>query len=200
MLNLRSKVLAVSAVVAVAVGVAALVAHAANERTSAPSVPAGVANEHVPAPVAALDDPTIVAIFDAANTYDIETGVLAAKKGRAQAVREFGEMLARDHRHVRTLGRDLAASLNVTPTPPKDFALAKSHAQALRTLKAASGRQFDRAFLEHEVVFHSAVIDAVTTTLLPAISNPQVRDLVTKVAPAFAAHRDKAQSMLDNLK
>jgi putative membrane protein len=148
----------------------------------------------------ALDDATIVAIFDAANGYDIETGVLAARKGSSDDVREFGEMLARDHQHVRTLGRDLAKSLHVTPTPPKDFALAKSHVEAMRTLKAATGRQFDRAFLKHEVDFHSAVIDAITTSLLPAIENAQVRELVTKVAPAFVAHRDKAQSMLDRMK
>ncbi len=148
----------------------------------------------------ALDDATIVAIFDAANTYDIETGALAAKKGTTKDVREYGAMLERDHKHVRTLGRDLAKSLGVTPTPPKDFALAKSHSQAMKTLKAANGAQFDRAFLQHEVDFHSAVIDAITTTLLPAIQNAQVKDLVTKVAPAFVAHRDKAQSMLDGLK
>jgi len=148
----------------------------------------------------ALDDPTIVAIFDAANTYDIETGELAAKKGTSKDVREYGEMLARDHKHVRTLGRDLAKSLGVTPTPPKDFALAKSHSQAMKTLNTANGNQFDRAFLQHEVAFHSAVIDAITTTLLPAIQNAQVKDLVTKVAPAFVAHRDKAQSMLNGLK
>ena len=39
---------------------------------------------------AKLDDPTIVAIFDAANTYDIETGSLAATKGNTKAVRDFG--------------------------------------------------------------------------------------------------------------
>ena len=54
-----------------------------------------------------LDDPTIVAIFDAANTADIETGTLAAERGQAKEVREFGEMLARDHKAVRQLGRDL---------------------------------------------------------------------------------------------
>jgi putative membrane protein len=88
----------------------------------------------------------------------------------------------------------------VTPTPPQDFALAKAHAEAMRTLRKATGREFDRAFLNHEVHFHGAVIDAITTTLLPAIRNAQVRDLVTKVAPAFAAHRYKAQSMLDKVK
>ena len=187
MSKLGYKVLAATAVIAVFIGIITIGVPGDNARASA-------------APLPALDDPTIVAIFDAANTYDIETGLLAAKKGQSASVREFGEMLARDHRHVRTLGRDLAASLKVTPTPPADFALAKAHAEALRTLKAASGREFDRAFLAHEVAFHSAVIDAVTTTLLPAISNAQVKDLVTKVAPAFVAHRDKAQSMLDNLK
>jgi putative membrane protein len=149
---------------------------------------------------AKLDDPTIVAIFDAANTYDIETGSLAASKGNTKAVRDFGKMLVRDHRSVRTQGRDLAKSLGVTPTPPKDFPLAKAHVQAMRSLKKAHGSAFDRAFLQREVDFHNAVIDAVTTTLLPAIQNAQVKDLVTKVAPAFVAHRDAAQNLLNQQK
>lgn len=143
-----------------------------------------------------LDDPTIVAIFDAANTYDMETGSLAARKAHSPAVRAFAEMLVRDHRNVRAQGRNLAASLSVTPTPPHDFALADAHAKAMRSLRKANGRAFDKAFLQHEVDFHNAVIEAVTTTLLPAIQNAQVKDLVTKVAPAFVAHRDKAQSLL----
>ena len=147
-----------------------------------------------------LDDPTIVAIFDAANTFDIQTGSLAASRGHSRAVREFGKMLVRDHRNVRTQGRELAASLKVTPTPPKNFALAKAHAAAMTSLRKARGRGFDRAFLQHEVDYHNAVIDAVTKTLLPAIQNAQVKDLVTKVAPAFVAHRDAAQNLLDKQK
>lgn len=151
-----------------------------------------------PAQAAKLDDPTIVAIFDAANTWDMETGALAAKKGRSKAVRDFGAMLVRDHRMVRQQGRDLATRLQVTPTPPgKDFALAKEHAAAMRRLRAAKGRAFDRAFLEHEVAYHKAVVDAVTTTLLPSLQNQEVKDLVTKVAPAFQAHMAAAQNLLD---
>jgi putative membrane protein len=154
------------------------------------------------APAAAgLDDPTIVAIFDAANTYDIETGSLAAEKGHSRAVREFGEMLVRDHKNVRAQGRELAASLKVTPTPPQgEFALAQAHVKAMQSLRNARGSAFDRTFLRHEVDFHNAVIDAVTKTLLPAIQNAQVKDFVTKVAPAFAAHRDAAQNLLDKQK
>ena len=144
-----------------------------------------------------LDDPTIVAIFDAANTWDIETGNLAAKKASSKAVRDFGAMLARDHNMVRQQGRDLAAKLGVTPTPPKDFAMAKDHANVLAKLNAASGTLFDRAFLEHEVAYHRAVLDAVTTTLLPALKNQEVKDLVNKVAPAFQAHMLAAQNLLE---
>ena len=147
-----------------------------------------------------LDDATIVAIFDDANTFDIETGSLAATRGHSKAAREFGEMIARDHRNVRQQGRDLAASLKVTPTQPSDFALAKAHVTAMRNLRSLDGKAFDRAFLQQEVDFHNAVIDAVTKTLLPAIQNPQLKDLVTKVAPAFGAHRDRAQMLLDSLK
>ncbi len=82
--------------------------------------PAGVIDLDVPAK--SLDDATIVAIFDAANTADIETGQLAAERGHSKEVREFGAMLVRDHKMVRQTGRDLAKKLGVTPlrlkTPP----------------------------------------------------------------------------------
>jgi putative membrane protein len=162
-------------------------------------VPVLAAHSQAAAP--GLDDPTIVAIFDAANTYDIETGSLGVRKGTTKEVRDFAAMLVRDHRAVRQQGRDLAASLKVTPTPPKgDFPLANAHVATMTSLRGLKSRAFDRAFLKDEVDFHNAVIDAVTQTLLPAIQNAQVKDLVTKVAPAFVAHRDRAQMLLDQLK
>lgn len=153
---------------------------------------AGASAQNVKGP----DDPTIVAIFDAANTADIETGQLAAQRGSSDKVRAFGTMLANDHTHVRQLGRDLAKKLGVTPTPPKDRASADAHAAAMKKLRGLSGPAFDRAFLEHEVAFHAAVIDAVTTTLLPAIDNAELKALVEKVAPAFVAHQKAAEAML----
>jgi putative membrane protein len=152
------------------------------------------------APTTALDDATIVAIFDAANTWDIETGALAEKKGTTKDIRDFGAMLVHDHTMVRQQGRDLAKKLGLQPTPPKDFAMAKDHEAAMKTLRAAKGAEFDRAFLQHEVAYHKAVIDAVTSTLLPATKNQELKDLQTKVAPAFQAHMTAAQQKLDALR
>ena len=144
----------------------------------------------------ALDDATIVAIFDAANTVDIETGRLAAERGSTKAVREYGEMLVRDHSAVRQQGRDLAGKLHVTPTPPAGDAAAKAHARTMTSLRALEGDAFDRAFLQHEIAFHKGVIDAIEGRLLPAIRNDELRALVVRVAPAFQAHMVSAEHLL----
>src|SRR5687768_9077647 len=83
--------------------------------------------------------------------------------------------------------------------PPRRLTLqwAKDHAEAIKKLSGLRGAAFDRAFLAHEAAFHKAVLDALTTTLLPALQNAEVKELVNKVAPAFTAHMLKAQSLLD---
>jgi putative membrane protein len=151
------------------------------------------------APTSALNDPTIVAIFDAANTADMETGQLAAERGTTKEVRDFGAMLVHDHRIVRQQGRDLAEKLGVTPAPPADDASAMAHADAMATLRSKQGTEFDKAFLDHEVRFHADVINAVQSTLLPAIQNAELKDLVVKVAPAFDAHRIAAANLRKKL-
>ena len=145
----------------------------------------------------ALDDAAIVGIFDIANTWDIETGTLAATKATRQDVKDFGAMLARDHKTVQQQGRDLAARLKVTPTPvANDFPLKVAHDAAMTKLKGLSGPAFDKAFLEHEVAYHGAVIDAVTKSFLPAIKSLELKAFVEKVAPAFVAHKQAAEQLL----
>ena len=149
----------------------------------------------------AIDDPTIVAIFDAANTWDIEAAQVALQKSHSKDVRSFAQMMAHDHKAVRQMGRDLAKKLKVTPTPPgKDFALYQAHLAAMKTLRAAKrGAAFDKAYIDNEVAFHQAVIDAVTTTLLPATQNAELRQLETTVAPNFQAHLLAAKKLQGEL-
>lgn len=143
----------------------------------------------------ALDDATIVAIFDAANTEDIETGDLAAKQASAKDVRALGAQFARDHRMVRQQGRDLAKKLGVTPTPPPNDKSAEQTAAVMKDLSALHGAAFDKAYLAHEVEFHQQVIDAINSTLLPAIQNAELKALVVKVLPAFQAHLAAAKNL-----
>ena len=184
----RLTIAAIAAIAASAIGFAPLTAQTVH---ATPVLL--VATSHTVAP---LDDPTIVAIFDAANTWDIDLGKLALKKSHNADVRTFADMMVRDHSAARKLGRDLAHKLNVTPTPPgKDFALYKDHVATVAKLNGLTGAAFDKAYIAHEVWYHQAVIDAVTTTLLPATKNAELKDLEVKIAPNFQAHLAAAKAL-----
>ena len=66
------------------------------------------------------------------------------------------------------MGRDLAKKLGVIPTPPEGDSSIMDYAKAVAMLQSKRGAEFDRAYLQHEVSFHQAVIDAIKGTLLPA--------------------------------
>ena len=145
----------------------------------------------------AIDDAAIVGIFDIANTWDIATGSLASTKGASKEVKDFGAMLARDHKIVQDSGRALATKLKVTPTPvAADFPLKMQHEATMKKLENLSGAAFDQAFLEHEVAYHRAVIDAVNKSFLPAITSMELKAFVQKIAPAFVAHQVAAEQLL----
>jgi len=152
------------------------------------ATPVALAAQHAPAAAPKLDDATIVAIFDAANSADIQTAGLGAEKATDPRIREIAANFVRDHTKVRQMGRDLAAKLHVTPTPPAGDQSAADLAKTMRQLRSLKGAAFDKAFLDHEIAFHQAVIDAVNSTLMPAIQNDELKAFVTSVLPAFAGH------------
>jgi putative membrane protein len=150
-----------------------------------------------PLAASALDDAAIVGIFDAANSWDVSTGNLAAKKAARADVRAFGTHLATDHAALLKQAKALAKKLGVTPAPlPKDFALRADFQATMTKLNSLSGPAFDSAFLEHEIAYHKAVINAVTTQLLPAIQNAELKTFVQQAAPAFQAHLAQAEALL----
>lgn len=152
---------------------------------------------HSPALVAAqaVTDPNIVAIFDLANTADIESGTLARQQAQNKDVKDLGEMFAMAHTSVRQPGRDLAKKLGVTPVMPAGNTMLVDHQKAMAALKGKHGADFDKAWLDHEIAYHQAVIDAVTKTLLPATKNAELKAFEEKVAPAFVGHLEQAKAL-----
>ncbi|MBI3562938.1 MAG: DUF4142 domain-containing protein [Gammaproteobacteria bacterium] len=147
----------------------------------------------------ALDDATIFAIFDAANSADIWTGRLGVKYGHSAEVRQLGKMVATDHVAVQQLGRDLAKQLGILPLPPDDDTSAAKLAETVEMLQSKSGIEFDWAYLHHEILFHQAVINAINTTLLPAVKNAELKQLIKKVLPGFEHHLAATKATAEKL-
>ncbi|MEZ5530072.1 MAG: DUF4142 domain-containing protein [Porticoccaceae bacterium] len=146
-----------------------------------------------------LDDATILAIFDEANTVDIWIGRIGLQQGHSDEVRSLAKMVVTDHESVQQMGRDLANSLRIVPTPPANDRSADDLAETVSLLQSKQGVAFDEAYLRREITFHQGVIDAIQQVLLPAIQNDQFKELVEKVLPGFEHHLAATKHAADEL-
>jgi putative membrane protein len=170
---------------------------AAADTTAAPP-PAQTTAEAPAAP--AVTDPQIAAIVVAANDVDIAAGRLAQERGSNAQVKEFAQRMVTDHTGVNKAATDLVTRLNVTPEGNATSQKLSSDGEASRTrLQGLSGAEFDRAYVDQEVAYHQAVLDAIDQTLIPSAQNAELKALLEQTRPAVAAHLQHAQQIQGTL-
>ena len=160
------------------------------------TTPAGA----MPPAAPALTDANIAAILDNANMADSAAGSVAVAKGTASDVKTFGKDMMRDHHALRKQGQDLATKLNLTPAMPAGDTTAMAAQRWQDSLTAMTkGAAFDKAYIDHEVMYHEWVL-ATAQAALGAAQNQELKDLITKAAPNVQAHLDHAKSIQSKLK
>jgi putative membrane protein len=123
-----------------------------------------------------------------ANTTEIQVSKLAAKKATSPAVKRVAAKLAADHAKNREEERALAQKLNVTLTPATGEQAAADSTALPSDLQGKTGRDFDDAFVEHEIKDHEDNIQKIQTRLLPAATNPEIRAYLQKTLTAMQGH------------
>jgi putative membrane protein len=145
-------------------------------------------------------DPQIAAIVVTANQVDIDAGKLAKSKSKSKDVKDFAQLMITDHSGVNASATALVQKLHVTPEPnATSQSLQQGGDQNIAALKKLSGKAFDQAYVDHEVAYHQAVLDAVDKTLIPSAHNAELKDLLVKVRPAFVAHLEHAKHLQSTL-
>ena len=156
------------------------------------------------AAVSAADKPNdaqLAAIVVTANQVDIDAGKLAEASGADPQIKAFGKQMATDHAGVNKQAGALVAKLGVTPEDnPTAQSLKAGGAENVKRLSDLKGAAFDRAYIDHEVVYHQQVLDALDKTLIPGAINSELKALLVKVRPAFVAHLDHAKAVAKTLK
>jgi putative membrane protein len=146
-------------------------------------------------------DAQIAGIVVAANTVDIDAGKLASSKSSNKEVKAFAERMVTDHSGVNQQAGALVKKLNVTPEESDTSkSLRKDGADTLARLKNLKGKEFDKAYIENEIAYHQAVLDALDKTLIPNAKNEELKNLLVKVRPAFVAHLEHAKHMQSSIK
>ena len=139
-------------------------------------------------------DPQIAGIVVAANQIDIDAGKLAKSRTTNKQVSEFAQGMITDHTAVNKQASALVKKLGVKPEDnDTSKSLKKGANDNLANLKKLKDGAFDKAYIEHEVAYHQAVLDAIDKTLIPSAQNQELKDLIVKVRPAIATHLEHAK-------
>ena len=147
-----------------------------------------------------VSDAQIASIVVTANQVDIDAGQFAASQATSDEVKTFARLMVTDHTGVNKQAVDLATKLGVTPEDNDTAKSLASGGQAnLANLKTLKGKEFDKAYVDHEVAYHQAVLDAVDKTLIPGAKNEELKALLVKVRPAFVAHLEHAKMVQSDL-
>jgi putative membrane protein len=154
------------------------------------------------APAAAPpNDAQIAQIVLTADSVDVEYGNLAVKKTKNAEVKAFAETMIRDHTAVNAKAAALAKKLGMTPeASDTSKSLQSDGEKEMAKLKAMSGAEFDKAYIDNEVAYHESVMGALDKVLLPNAQNADLKSLLESGRPIFVSHLDHAKHLQTSLR
>jgi putative membrane protein len=122
------------------------------------------------------------------NLAEVQMGQLAQKNGSSDAVKQFGQMLVKDHSESNQEAMSVASSMGVSaPTQPNS----KQKATYNRLAKL-TGEQFDRAFAKDMVADHKSDIKAFEKE---ATKNDAAGNFAKDTLPTLRKHLQAAESL-----
>jgi putative membrane protein len=146
-------------------------------------------NNMAMAPASAQDFVDQVA---ASDMYEIEAGKLAEEKGSEAAIKSFGKMLVTDHTKSSADLKAAAAMAEPPITPPT--ALPDDKQAMLDSLKAATGADFDKMFIDQQIDAHSKALDLLNSYAAGGSSEP-LKAFATTASQVVQGHLDKAKAL-----
>jgi len=146
-------------------------------------------------------DMQIAHIAYTAGVLDIRYAHLALAKSDNPDVREFAELMLRDHKAVNDKALALLNKLGASPEDnPTSKQLSESAAAKRAELAALDGKEFDRAYAENELGYHEFVNKTVETAFIPAADNREFKALLKSALSVFKVHEAHAVKMVKSLK
>ncbi len=146
-------------------------------------------------------DPQIAHIAYTADEIDIKAGQLAKKNSKNAKVTAFADDMIRDHTAVNEKALALLKKLKVEPQDNETSrTLAKQGEAQLQKLSSLQGETFDKAYVESEVAYHRLVNETLRTTLIPAASNAELKDLLSTGLKLFEGHQQHAEQLAKEIR
>lgn len=158
---------------------------------------AGVASAQDPAK---LNDLEIAHAAYTAGEIDVRNAHLALALSDDPKVREFADLMIRDHEAVNQAALDL---LNKLKAKPEDNAfsqaLVKGAHDKLAEMAKLTGHDFDKSYAQNELAYHQTVNHVVADAFIPNVENADLKALLGQALDTFKAHEKHAAEMVKEL-
>lgn len=141
-----------------------------------------------------LTDAEIASVAVTANQIDINYAEIAKEISKNKDVLSFAETMSNDHKAIIGKAVELVTKLGVTPKDNDVSKKLNSDAEvAKKMLRSKKGKDFDKAYIDNEVAYHKAVIEAVEKLLIPQAQNKELKALLESVVAPLKAHLGHAE-------
>lgn len=125
---------------------------------------------------------------------EVELGRYAQQNAQNQRVKNFGEMMVRDHQAANDELRTIASGKNLTvPT-----AMENNHMNTVEELKKETGLDFDKKYIDEMVDDHEKDIDKFRKQADNG-KDPEIKAFASKTLEVLMMHQDSARSIKEAL-
>jgi putative membrane protein len=141
-------------------------------------------------------DAQIAGYVGAANKATIEQAKVALQRAKSSEVKAFARYMIKQHGDAEASQKKLLSTMNITPVENATTTQLTSDAQSATTsLKAKTGSEFDKAYIDLMVSEHKAVIDTLDKQLMPAVKDASLKDELGKMKPELEEHLRRAEAL-----
>lgn len=140
-------------------------------------------------------DADIMGVLHTSNMQEISAGNLASSRASDQAVRDFANMMVRDHSALDRQGASMAQQWGMTMSMPSNQLPNMGQMEMDALTRASNGSQFDRAYLAAQVMDHQRTL-AIVDAAIGSARRPELRTMLRdQVRPPVAMHLQMAQNL-----
>jgi putative membrane protein len=147
---------------------------------------------------ASMREEHVVGLLELTHGADSALGALAAAKGSATEIKDFGRMILREHHALRRDAIALSGELGVAPATPRvppdePPAELRQHLE-----RAPAGPIWDQSYLDYAIALHQSALEN-SARALAATKNPPTKEFIEKSVPILQKHLDKANVLRKSL-
>ena len=145
-------------------------------------------------------DANVVDALTVANQGEVDYSQIGAEKATNPSVKQFAQLMVKDHGAMLDAVKSLTSKLNVSPAAnDKVNDLQKENQKDITDLNGKTvGKDFDKEFMEEQVDMHQETLDLLND-LDSKTTNADLKAAIAEAKPKVQAHLDQAKAIKDKV-